>query len=149
MLFHKKLRAFRADDEAACLALFDVNCPEYFASNERTDYREFLAPVPAGYRVCVEGAQLIGAYGLILREPGRATLNWILIDPRRQRAGIGSALMGEALSTARAFGISRIDIAASHRSASFFASFGAIGGQVQPDGWGPGMHRIDMILEVS
>mgnify|MGYP004128444723 CR=1 FL=1 len=36
---------------AACLKLFDLNCPEYFAPNERTFYESFLASgsaFPAG-----------------------------------------------------------------------------------------------------
>ena len=27
---------------AACLALFDANCPEYFSPGERSDYESFL-----------------------------------------------------------------------------------------------------------
>jgi hypothetical protein len=41
-----------------------------------------------------------------------------------------------------------IRIAASHRSAPFFARFGAETVRETPDGWGPGMHRIDMELTV-
>ena len=39
-----------------------------------------------------------------------------------------------------------VSIAASHKSAPFFARFGARIVETTPDGWGPGMHRVDMEL---
>lgn len=139
------MRPYSPADRDACLALFDANCPEFFAANERADYEAFLDAMPDGYEVSAlaDGA-IAGAYGLIARAPGVASLNWILVDPRSQRQGTGSAMMRRAAELAATKGVTLITIAASHKSAPFFARFGAVPLQETPDGWGPGMHRIDM-----
>jgi len=145
--FYRKLRAFRAfrePDQAHCLGLFDANCPEYFATDERKDYAAFLSRAASQYTVCVEGAQVIGAFGLLPERPGEGRLNWILIDPRSQGTGLGSAMMAEVKRAACADRMHTVHIAASHRSAPFFARFGASAERETRDGWGPDMHRIDM-----
>jgi GNAT superfamily N-acetyltransferase len=135
----------------ACLAIFDRNCPRYFAPNEREDYERFLAAEPDRYRVCVRGDEVIGAFGLLATAaPGRKRLNWILIDPGQQKRGVGGAMMGAVLAEAGAFGeVTAIDIAASHVSAPFFARFGARQLRRTEHGWGPGMHRVDMELPIE
>jgi len=42
-----------------------------------------------------------------------------------------------------------IDIAASHLSSPFFSKFGAITKNTIKDGWGIGMHRVDMELVIN
>ena len=132
-------------DRDACLAVFDENCPEFFAPNERDDYAGFLERVGDDYRVCRVAGRVVGAFGLM---PGAAAdeahLNWILISPSAQGAGLGRAIMGDVAAQAARRGIVRIAIAASHRSAPFFARFGARELVRTDNGWGPGMHRIDM-----
>ena len=150
-VFCKKLRHLRpytAADRAACLALFDANVPEFFAPNERTDFAAFLEAVPGDYRVCVEGAQVLGAFG-VFKHDGEGSLRWILIDPRRQKAGLGSWIMADVLRQMRELPLACVHIAASHKSAPFFARFGAQRMRETPDGWGPGMHRIDMELKAG
>jgi hypothetical protein len=52
-------------------------------------------------------------------------------------------------AAAEAAGGGRVKIAASHLSAPFFAKFGAVPLRTTDDGWGPGMHRVDMIWHVD
>ena len=102
----------------ACLALFDANCPEFFAPNERADYAAFLDDPPAGYEVCVLDGVVVGAAGLVANaEAGRAGINWILFDPAVQGRGLGTALMERLLGRAREKGVGTVEIAASHKSA--------------------------------
>lgn len=132
-------------DHAACLAVFDENCPEFFAPNERADYADFLDRVGGTYRVCCVDGRVVGAFGLMPgATPDEGHLNWILLSPSAQGAGVGRAIMGEVAAQAQAGGVTRIAIAASHRSAPFFARFGAHELVRTDDGWGPGMHRVDM-----
>lgn len=129
----------------ACLALFDANCPEFFAPNERADYECFLNEADGAYRVCLAESEVVGAFGVIARgQPDRVRLNWIMIDSRHQGAGLGRAIMIETTVVAHAAKARVVDIAASHRSAPFFARFGASEVTRTEHGWGPGMHRIDM-----
>ena len=134
----------------ACLALFDQNCPEYFAPNERAEYAQFLDAAPPGYLVAVDDDELVGAFGLIDAGcAGRLRVNWILLAPSAQGRGLGAAIIRAAIERTLAANVAVIEIAASHRSASFFAKFGAQAIRRQDDGWGPGMHRVDMELRVN
>lgn len=142
--------AFAATHLDACLALFDDNCPEFFAPNERADYEAFLASAPEGYCVCVTNGRVVAAFGVI--DDGRVArrrLNWILVARDGQGRGVGRAIMAEVLRTAADGNARVIDIAASQQSAPFFARFGAREIRRQRDGWGPGMHRVDMELPLS
>lgn len=132
-------------DRDACLAVFDENCPEFFAPNERADYADFLDRVGATYRVCRRDGRIVGAFGLMPgAAPDEAHLNWILISTSAQGAGLGRAIMADVAAQAAQRGATRVAIAASHRSAPFFARFGARELVRTDDGWGPGMHRVDM-----
>jgi GNAT superfamily N-acetyltransferase len=150
MMIDYEFEPYSAADRASCLALFDDNCPEFFAENERRDYATFLDSSPAGYRVCRVDGQVVAAFGVIdTGVPGRRRLNWILVARRAQRGGIGVAMMREAERVARDAGVHIVDIAASHRSSPFFARFGAHETGRIENGWGPGMHRVDMELPVT
>ena len=140
-------RPFVKRDRAACLALFDANCPAYFAPNERDEYKYFLDSEPVGYEVFETEGRIVASFGLIGMDNTSARLNWIMIDPDHHGVGIGSTIMEHVVTLARTRELKKICIAASHRSAPFFARFGAIAIARTKDGWGPGMDRIDMVLE--
>ena len=142
-------RAFKATDTDACLALFDQNCPAFFTPDERADYSTYLGANPPGYEVCVQGEQIAAAYGLC-REAGHSgRINWVLASPEWRGSGLGAAMMERAIDRARRDQLSAINIAASHLSAPFFARFGARVTGISADGWGPGMHRHDMLLTLA
>ncbi len=54
--------------------------------------------------------------------------------------------MRRVLAAVRTKGAAVLHMAASHRSAPFFARFGARETATTPHGWGPDMHRVDMEL---
>lgn len=140
------IRPYQPADREACLALFDENCPAYFAPNERADYVRFLAEKTAHYRVGLLGDRVVGAFGVLPDEPQGLALRWILLSPRMQRQGLGTQIMERVLELARAHGAESLYIGASHRSAPFFERFGARETARTPHGWGPEMHRVDMTL---
>lgn len=141
-------RRYRPGDRAACLALFDANCPQFFAPNERQDFDAFLAGEPSDYRVATQDNGVVGAFGVVTDDNDDARLNWIMIDPECQGAGVGARMMRDAIAIAGKLDRRQLHIAASQHSASFFATFGAIEVARKTDGWGPGMHRVDMLLEL-
>lgn len=138
-------RPYRPADRDACLALFDANCPEWFAPDERAGYETFLAAVPGGYEVVECDGAIAAAFG-VLRPAETWHLNWIMVSPAVHGRGIGRAIVARARDLLRDGGGSTLHIAASHKSAPFFAKFGAREVGRIPDGWGPGMHRVDMVL---
>jgi len=141
-------RAYLPADAPACFRLFDDNCPEFFADNERADLVEFLRVPPAGYQVVLAGDQIVGAFG-VLREEGRLALRWIMLARDAQGRGLGRLIMAQAVAMVRAEGGRTLHIATSHMSERFFAKFGAVETGRTPDGWGPGMHRVDLVLPVD
>lgn len=141
-----RFRAFKENDRAACLKLFDQNCPEYFAPNERKGYMQFLTDGAQHYLVCQLAERVIGGYGLYPTDEGASTLRWILLAPSAQGGGLGTLIMSRVIAAVRASGRSPLLIGASHKSAPFFARFGAAEISREKDGWGPGMHRVEMRL---
>lgn len=141
-----QFKPYDAADLTPCLEIFDANCPQFFAANERDDYLQFLSSAPIGYELCWLQDRCAGAYGLSPRGEGRASLNWIMIRSDVQGEGIGTAIMQRMMATARDASVAVIDIAASHKSAAFFSRFGAKSTNVEKNGWGAGMHRVDMEL---
>lgn len=142
-------RAYESSDLPICLDLFEANTPAFFAPNERTDYHTFLAENPKHYWLCQQGGAVVGAYGLTTLTPETVRLDWILLHPNSQHRGLGSRFMAQALEVAAAWGADRLAIATSHLSARFFARFGAVEEARTTDGWGPGMHRVDMRLDLT
>jgi GNAT superfamily N-acetyltransferase len=129
--------------------LFDANTPAFLAPNERTDYHTFLAEKPKHHWLCREAGAVVGAYCLTSITPETVWLDWILLRPNSQHRGLGSQFMALAIETASAWGANTLSIATSHLSAPFFARFGAVEDAWTTDGWGPGMHRVDMRLALA
>jgi GNAT superfamily N-acetyltransferase len=142
-------RPYSTNDREICLGLFDANCPEFFAANERADYLLFLEKGPGGYVLCLIDDEVAGAFGLIGNADSRRRLNWIMLDPRFQGLGAGRAIMERVVALAASARIQAVDIAASQKSARFFARFGAVTLKVAENGWGTGMHRVDMELSTG
>jgi GNAT superfamily N-acetyltransferase len=139
-------RRYCSADSTVCIGIFDANCPAYFAPNERRDYAEFLDEVPHDYEVCEVDGRVLGAFGLMVDDNNEKRLSWIMLDPRSQGLGIGMKIMERVIQLGRESDTRAVRIAASHKSATFFAKFGATTTTSTRNGWGPGMHRIDMIL---
>ncbi len=141
-------RQYSSADMEICLAIFDANCPTFFAPNERGEYTSFLEDVPSGYEVCEAAGRVVGAFGLMGDGRKSKTLNWILLDPRTQGMGIGSAIMKRVILLGGASQSCLVKIAASAKSAPFFAKFGAVTTAHTENGRGPGMDRVDMVLHL-
>ena len=144
MTFSPSFRPYNSTDRETCLAIFDANCPSFFAPNERADYISFLDATPEDYEVCEVDRGIVAAFGLTPGDANDNRLVWIMLDPGSQGAGIGSVIMQRIISQSRDSGSWMIRIAASQKSAPFFAKFGAKVTAHTKDGWGPGMDRVDM-----
>jgi len=142
-----EFRPYLPSDKITCLRIFDANCPEFFLPSERSDYLEFLNSEPSQYELCVSEEDVVGAFGLFDRDTQGKNLNWILLEPQSQGLGIGSAIMARVSTLAHTANIKTVYIAASHKSAPFFTKFGALATETIENGWGPGMHRINMELQ--
>ncbi len=134
---------------ADCLDLFDLNCPSYFAPNERNDYVSFLRSHPGCYKLGLSQGKLVAAFGVDIEDQfGRARITWIMVCPNSKGRGVGAKMMHYAKKILEGKNVDVIDIAASHLSEPFFSKFGAIRVGFQSDGWGKGIHRVDMELHL-
>ena len=133
----------------SCIRLFDENCPNYFTENEKEDYIEFLKGNTSGYFVVAIGPSIVSAFGLITKPDSiRGRLSWILVSSESKGNGLGVKMMSFVKNAAIEKELFAIDIAANHLSAPFFKKFGAKRLKETTDGWGQGMHRIDMELKL-
>ena len=92
--------------------------------------------------------RVLGAFGLFVDGENVKVLNWILLDPQTQGIGVGSKIMERVIHLSRSSQTRVVKIAASHKSAPFFARFGATTTSSTKGGWGPGMDRVDMELSL-
>jgi GNAT superfamily N-acetyltransferase len=143
-----KFRQYTQHDKKSCLGIFDSNCPEYFALNERLEYEEFLDKVPKGYQVCLIDDIISGAYGLFKKSDNQSRLNWILLGPNTQGTGLGSIFVDKAIQSAKDFETSTIHIATSQEAYKFFQKKGAVIILETKNGWGPDMDKIEMELRI-
>ena len=141
-----KFRHYALNDKDKCLTLFDMNCPEYFAPNERIEYEQFLDINLAQYQLCEVDNAVVGAFGMSREQGKKGRLEWIMLDPGVQGNGIGNAVMDRVIVSAGDAGLESILIATSHKAYRFFAKRGAVIVSQTENGWGPGMHRVDMEL---
>jgi ribosomal-protein-alanine N-acetyltransferase len=141
-------RPLGAGDRDACLRLFDANSPDFFLPSERHDYVRFLNADRGDYQVCVLDGHVVGAVGIEPITADRAAIRWLVVASDVKGQGLGREMVRHVREAMRAAGVTTMEIAASHRSAPFFARFGAIPRAATPHGWGEGMHRVDMELEI-
>jgi|TARA_B110000908_G_scaffold143221_1_gene172039 hypothetical protein len=62
--------------------------------------------------------------------------------------GIGSVIMNRISAMAHQAGTRLVKSVASHKSAPFYTKFGVIKIAAIDNGWGPGMHPLDMELRL-
>ncbi len=93
--------------------------------------------------------KILGAYGTwIEADRKRGHVCWIMIDPSGHSRGIGTAMMSRVLDAVNSEDVRVIEIAASQKSAAFFARFGAVEKNRTTGGWGPGLDRVDMEVKL-
>lgn len=78
--------AYQKRHRHLCMALFEQNCPQYFAVEERGDYAQFLDSAPENYWLVGGANDCVACYGLTI-QGSDASINWIMVDPTRSSKG--------------------------------------------------------------
>ena len=130
-----------------CIELFDLNCPEFFASIEKNDYIEFLNQTKEGYVTIHHDSILIGAYGVHKTSSESASQSWTLIHPKYQNQGIGRLIMERVFLYLEGNQLDNLFLSTSQQTEAFFLKFGAIRIDYIENGWDEGLHRIEMKIE--
>lgn len=138
---------------AACLSIFDGNTPAFFAPEERSDFDIWLKTqdhITTPYLVMARGEEIV-ACGGITAEPElrQATLVWGMVAAKFHGQGLGSILARTRLELARNVpDVERIVLSTSQHTRPFYERFGFETVRNVPNGFGPGLDRWDMSLEL-
>ena len=146
------VRDYTSTDEPACLALFDSNVPDFFLPSERQDFRDFLLRLATPYFVVEDAAGMVvgcGGYA-VDRVTRTARLCWGMVRHDLHRTGIGRALLEARLDRMRADGlVDAVELDTTQNTYAFFERWGFRTSSVEPEGYGPGMDRYEMRLDLN
>ncbi|MCC6538794.1 MAG: GNAT family N-acetyltransferase [Bryobacterales bacterium] len=147
------IRLYQPTDREACFAMFDSNLPEYFAPAERDQLGVFLDNLPRGeYYVAEHEGAVIGSGGISLQDDGRPPrLSWGMVHRAWHKNGVGRLLLLYRLRQ-----LSRLEPNAEFVAMNttpiaqgFFEKLGFRATEVIPDGYGPGLDRVEMIKRLA
>ena len=127
-----------------CLELFELNCPSFFAKEEREDYQKFLKSNNDLYLLGYKDNIFVCCFGITDQPKEICSISWIMVHPNFHHGGYGSEMISYILDYAKNKGKERILIATSQHASSFFKKYGAKQLNYIKDGWGIGMDKIDM-----
>ena len=144
MLDALMLRPYAPADEAACLALFDSNTPDFFAPAERADFADYLRRADEAILcVVLPAGELVAVGGTYVRD-GVGGLAWGMVGRAWHGQGIGRQLLAARLAALAAAGVATVSVRTSQHSRGFFERAGFVPGRVVPDGFAPGLDLIEL-----
>lgn len=130
----------------ACLALFDSNVGGTFRAEERADFEGWLDDPPPPYWVFLEGDRVVACGGYATEDDGvTASVCWTVVGRRDQGRGLGARMCRQLVDDAAASGrfeAMRLDTIP--ETAGFFRTLGFETVELDPDGYGPGLPRVEM-----
>ena len=139
-------RAWREDDLAACVALFESNVPGYFAAVELDDFLQTLRRIDRYWVVEQAGGGIVacGGYAGVPDQPGVAALCWGMVRRDLHRRGLGDFLIRERLRRIEADGaFNAVLIETTRFSCGFYARYGFGVIREQADGFAPGYDLVE------
>jgi len=147
------IRTYRPDDFRTCMALFDSNVPAFFSAGERTGFVRFLTHHAAAwnYRVIERADEVIASAGHAISPDGMtAHLCWGMVHPALHRQGLGTALLLARLQAPRLRpDVKQVVLDTSQHTQAFYARFGFVVKQIVAQGYGAGLDRWDMTLDLE
>ncbi len=120
------IRAFRAEDESAVVALWG-RCGLVRPWNDpRKDIARKLDVQPELFLVGLEG-HVVVATAMAGYEGHRGWVNYLAVEPSRQRQGIGRTMMDEVERLLRAAGCPKVNLQVRNANASALAFYSTLG----------------------
>lgn len=144
------IRPYRTHDKSSCLDIFDSNLPKYFDPSERADFAKYLVAHTTPYLIGQIDGRCIacGGWGQ-LSDRSTAILAYGMVHSDYHGTGIGSKMLERRLADiAKNAEITTVILDTSQYVTGFFARFGFTETSVEPNAYGPGLHRHDMVLKL-
>jgi GNAT superfamily N-acetyltransferase len=155
-------RPYVAADYAACLAVFDSNTPPYFDASERAPFAQWLVNKGAGllvyenasldyYEVALLGDEIVGCAGYyIVSGESVARMAWGMVHKDYHKQGIGSAHLKHRIQLMQnLFPGYTIDLGTSQLTYAFYERHGFVVTQFFANGYGEGIDRYEMVLQLT
>lgn len=110
------VRSAQAEDADSCVAV-TAGSPEHFTEDTHAVVRGAVA-TQQGW-VAEHGDGVVGFVLAESRHPGTAELTWAAVLPERRGAGVGTALVEQALADLRAAGVALVEVKTLDASAGY------------------------------
>jgi len=147
-----QIRTYRASDKAACMSIFESNCPKFFGENERAQLESFLGDKNHDDYFVLEidstkGQKVVGAGGYyLLPETNVIGFSWGMILNDYHGRGLGKQLTLYRLGLlTKKFPNQDIRLQTSQYTRDFYAKHGFAETEYEKDGFAKGIDRITMI----
>jgi N-acetylglutamate synthase-like GNAT family acetyltransferase len=143
-----EIREFQKSDTVGCLALFDSHGGQAFQLTERTEFENYLALPQGPYYVAEFEGSIVACGGFCIQNDA-ARLTWGMVTKDLTGKGIGKLLLLYRLREISKAGISKISLDTSQHSAGFFEKFGFRIVSRETDGYGDGLHKLEMVKKME
>ena len=144
-----KFQKYTPSKFEGCLELFELNSPAYFAEEERKDYRKFLEHERDIYLLGYQNNSLVCCFGITEHNIDLCSLDWIMVHPSRHKSGFGNEMMSYFINYAKEKNKKTALISTSQHANNFFEKYGAREIAFIENGWGRGMHKINMRIDFN
>jgi N-acetylglutamate synthase-like GNAT family acetyltransferase len=140
------IRTYQPEDRQAVMELFDCNCPQYFAPEERADLETYLEKELEDYFVVEVDGQVLAAGGINLQDAGqKGVLSWDMIHPDYHGRGIGKELVRFRIRHLQEkYRVKEIRVRTAQFTHGFYAKCGFELQEIVVDYWAPGYDLYDM-----
>jgi GNAT superfamily N-acetyltransferase len=133
----------------SCLQVLHGNTPEFFVLKDRDDFSRFLDNLPGPYFVIEDRGLIVACGGWAMDAEEVAALTWGMVRRDLHRQGIGRDLLHYRLKAIRADGRAKVvRLRTVPLVQEFFARQGFDVVDVVPNGYGAGLDRVTMALQL-
>jgi N-acetylglutamate synthase-like GNAT family acetyltransferase len=145
-----KIRSYSVRDRDACLEILAGNTPGFFVPKDCETLTGFLSDLPGPYFVTEADGMIVACGGWALDTEGVADLTWGMVRRSLHRRGIGRHLLQYRLQSIRENTHAKVvRVRTAQLVQEFFARQGFITVEVAPNGFGPGLDRVTMDLQLE
>ncbi len=142
-------RVFYPQDLDQCLAIFEGNCPEFFAIPEQKQFAQYLGKEKLPYFVLIDPDEKIVACGGFVVESNIAELAWGMVERNRHGQGLGTLLFNFRLVEIRKAKAVALKMDTNQHSLGFYLRLGFKIQSKIPNGYAEGLDRFDLLLDLS
>ncbi|RKD94056.1 GNAT family N-acetyltransferase [Marinifilum flexuosum] len=143
------IRKYSNTDKSKLIQLLRQNIPEYFATSEELDFKEYLENEIEDYFIYEEDSEIIGAGGInYFPDEKIARISWDMIDPKHQGKGIGKKLTQHRINHLNDnLNVELIIVRTSQLVYKFYEKMGFELEKIEKDFWAKGFDLYQMKMD--